>query len=121
MKNRSLVRKDFKEGHLLLGETGPPGPVRAGGADGRAGQPGAAGRTVRMARTAQRELTATDGADADGADGADGAPGATNVVIRHGTDANIQNSTVITTSVDCIAGERAVGGGERTTLRPVFI
>jgi hypothetical protein len=33
------------------------------------------------------------------------------VVIRHGTDANIQNSTVITTSVDCNAGERAVGGG----------
>ena len=116
VKNRSLVTKDFKKGHLLFGQIGPVGPEGPEGPRDREGdrpaerRPGAA-RGARPERTARMESTAQTGRTAPTGRRRGRAPGATNVVIRHGTDANIQNSTVITTSVDCNAGERAVGGG----------
>ena len=118
VKNRSLVKRDFRKGHLLLGQIGPVGPAGPEGPAGAAGAEGPRGETG-----AQGEAGATGGtgpagpqgpagpAGEDGVDGADGANGATNVVIRHSSDVNIQHSTVVTTSVDCNGGERAVGGG----------
>jgi hypothetical protein len=103
VKNRSLGAKEFKKGHLPLGEIGPVGPRGPEGPEGPAGPRGPAGADG---------TDGVDGADgADGVDGTEGAPGATTVVIRHGADTNIQASTIVTATAECNAGERATGGG----------
>jgi len=112
VKNRSLIKKDFKKGHLLLGGIGPVGPEGPEGPAGPRGPAGADGVDGADGADGAAGAPGADGVDGtDGADGQDGAPGATNVVIRHGTETNIQTSTVITATVDCNAGEKAVGGG----------
>jgi hypothetical protein len=64
VKDRSLATRDFKKGHLLLGETGPMGPEGPAGPEGPRGA------------TGPRGAPGPAGADGvDGADGADGAPG----------------------------------------------
>ena len=84
VKNRSLLRVDFKTGQL------PAGPAGQNGAPGASGAPGAPGPA--------------------GAPGPRGANGATNVVIRKSRGVVAGNSNA-EDDVDCLAGERATGGG----------
>ena len=109
VKNRSLVANDFKKGQLPMGAIGPVGPQ---GPEGPVGPEGPRGPAGEEGKPGPAGTAGADGVDgADGTDGTDGAPGATNVAIRHGTDTNIQPSTVMTASVDCSPGEKATGGG----------
>ena len=109
VKDRSLVAKDFKRGELPAGAIGPVGPEGPAGAQGDPGPQGDPGAKGDPGASGPQGPAGADGAD--GTPGADGAPGATNVVIRHSADTNVQGSTTATASVDCLAGERAVGGG----------
>jgi hypothetical protein len=96
VRDRSLLLKDFKPGQLApsqRGESGPPGPKGDPGAPGPAGDTGPAGR-----------------AGDRGAAGAPGAPGATNVVTRT-AQTNLAPGGRTLFLVQCLPGERAVGGG----------
>jgi len=106
VKNRSLVANDFKRGELPAGEIGPVGRDGATGPEGPQGPQGEPGEKGDTGPIGPQGSAGTDGAD-----GAQGPAGATNVLVRHGADSNIQAGTVVTASVACDAGEKAVGGG----------
>ena len=83
VKDRSLLKRDFRKGHLLLGQVGPVGPAGPEGAQGPAGPAGPAGEDGADGADGAAGAKGADGADgangaagADGADGVDGADGA---------------------------------------------
>jgi hypothetical protein len=93
VRDRSLLLRDFKPGQLppsQRGESGPPGPKGEPGGPGPQGDTGPAGRA--------------------GDRGPAGAPGATNVVTRT-AHTNLAPGGRTLFLVQCLAGERAVGGG----------
>ena len=77
VKNRSLGAKEFKKGHLPLGEIGPVGPRGPEGPEGPAGPRGPAG------------ADGTDGVD--GADGAPGSPGGNVIASGYETLGSVMN------------------------------
>jgi hypothetical protein len=96
VRDRSLLLRDFKPGQLAAsqrGEAGPPGPKGDPGARGPAGDTGPAGSAGRA-----------------GDRGPAGAPGATNVVTRTAQN-NLAPGGRTLFLVQCLPGERAVGGG----------
>jgi hypothetical protein len=93
VKNGSLLATDFKPGQLVAGApglTGPQGPKGDTGATGASGAKGDIGTP--------------------GNPGTPGAAGATNVVTRS-VIVSAPSGTRTFSSVNCAAGERAVGGG----------
>ena len=87
VKDGSLLRADFGAGQL------PPGATGATGATGPKGDTGATGAT--------------------GPKGDKGDPGVTGtiVVVRESAPAAVLPSAIVPVSVQCLAGERATGGG----------
>jgi hypothetical protein len=82
VKNGTLLAADFKAGQL------PAGPRGLTGAAGPKGDVGA-----------------------QGAQGAKGDPGATNVVVRERVVANVGGGATQDETIQCSAGEKAIGGG----------
>lgn len=125
VKDGSLAAKDFKKGVFSAGGAAGPqgasGPEGARGVDGApgtdggAGVPGAPGRDGEDGGVGAAGPRGEKGDQGDagpvGPAGDNGAAGATSVVIRQGSDTNIQAAMTITVSANCNAGERATGGG----------
>jgi hypothetical protein len=93
VKNRSLLRRDFRAGQLPRGPrglTGPQGPQGPAGPRGLTGERGLAGPA-----------------------GPAGPAGATNVTVSSNT---VTNSLIGAASVNCPPGQRATGGGGTSAL-----
>jgi hypothetical protein len=90
VKDGSLLKADFAAGQL------PAGPAGASGATGATGPKGDTG--------------ATGTAGPKGDKGDTGASGA-NAVVRESAPAAVAASAIVSVSVQCLAGERATGGG----------
>jgi hypothetical protein len=102
VKNGSLLAADFKAGQLPSGAIGPQGPKGDAGAPGAQGEPGAQG-----------PAGATGATGAAGAKGDQGDPGpaaGSTAVIRRSAHW-ISAGTDGWWYVNCLAGERATGGG----------
>jgi Collagen triple helix repeat (20 copies) len=85
--NGTLVSGDFKAGELPEGPRGPAGPAGAAGARGATGERGPAGATGPAGPAGPR-----------------GPAGPTTLTVRSATGAG-------TATADCLANERATGGG----------
>ena len=96
VKDGSLLRADFGAGQLPPGATGATGPKGDTGATGATGPKGDTGAT-----------------GATGPKGDKGDPGVTGtiVVVRESAPAAVLPSAIVPVSVQCLAGERATGGG----------
>ena len=102
VKDGSLQMADFRAGQLpagAAGATGPKGDTGATGATGAAGPKGDTGATGATGATGLKGDT-----------GATGASGA-NAVTRESAPVAVAVSAIVSASVQCLAGERATGGG----------
>jgi hypothetical protein len=137
VKDRSLGLREFKKGVLpsaragdvgpqgpagpegpegAAGPAGPAGPAGSAGADGAHGIDGAVGPAGPMGPIGPKGADGQDGGV--GPQGPTGPAGGTNVVIRQGSETNIQNSMVVTVTASCDAGEHATGGGATNNATP---
>jgi hypothetical protein len=88
VKNGSLRRADFGAGQLPAGATGATGATGARGATGPKGDKGEKGDP-----------------------GINGTNGTANVVVRESPSTPVAASAIVSVTVQCLAGERAIGGG----------
>jgi len=108
VKDGSLQKADFDAGQLPAGATG------ATGLKGDTGSPGAAGATGLKGDTGATGLkgdTGATGLKGDKGDTGGSGPSGANAVIRESAPVAVAASAIVSASVQCLAGERATGGG----------
>jgi Collagen triple helix repeat (20 copies) len=109
LKNRSIQKIDIGKKTIasLRGQTGPVGPAGPQGTEGVHGAQGSPG------------IPGVKGDKGDpGVQGVPGAAGATNVVVRASSAFTVPAHASGTARVECLAGERATGGGAANRSAP---
>jgi hypothetical protein len=102
VEDGSLQIADFRAGQLPAGATGATGPKGDTGATGATGATGPKGDTGATGGT---------GLKGDKGDPGDSGPSGANAVIRESAPVAVAASAIVSASVQCLAGERATGGG----------
>ena len=99
VKDGSLQMADFRAGQLPAGAAGATGPKGDTGATGATGPKGDTGATGATGATGPKGDTGATG------------PSGANVVTRESAPVAVAASAIVSASVQCLAGERATGGG----------
>ncbi len=116
IRNGSILSRDVKNGQLLA-EDFRPGQLPAG-APGSTGPEGPKGDTGTGAKGDSGATGAKGDTGATGAKGDTGTPGSGTNVVTRSQKASAVSGLRTYASVNCAAGERAVGGGSFWDIAP---